>query len=178
MKFSIFRDSEKAEIQELFIQTFSDSEGPSEGKLIGRLVLDIMIETDDKDLLGFVATKNEQIVGCIFFTRLLFDAPVEAFLLSPVAVHSNHQGKTIGQKLIKFGLDQLKKKGVKLVFTYGDPKFYSKVGFEHVSEDLAKAPFELTQPEGWICQSLDGSKIEALPGSPRCVKAFNNSEYW
>lgn len=178
MKFSIYKDSEKPEIQELFTQTFSDSEGQSEGELIGNLVLDLMNETGDKDILGFVATENEQIVGCIFFTRFSFDAPVEAFLLSPVAVHSNHQGKTIGQKLIKFGLDQLKEKGVKLVFTYGDPKFYSQVGFEHVSEDLAKAPFKLTQPEGWLCQSLDGSKIEALSGSSRCVKAFNNSEYW
>ena len=97
MKFSIFKDSEKSEIQDLFIQTFSDSEGQSEGKLIGRLVLDVMNETDDEDLLGFVATKNEQIVGCIFFTRLLFDTPVEAFLLSPVAVHPNHQGKTIAK---------------------------------------------------------------------------------
>ena len=178
MKLSICKDAEKPEIQELFTQTFSDSEGQSEGRLIGSLVFDLMNETDDKDIFGFVATENEQIIGCIFFTRLSFDAPVEAFLLSPVAVHSNHQGKTIGQTLINFGLDQLKEKAVQLVFTYGDPKFYSQVGFEHVSEDLAKAPFELTQPEGWLCQSLDGSKIEILPGSSRCVKAFNNSEYW
>jgi len=178
LKLSIFKDAERREIQELFTQTFSDSEGQSEGKLIGRLVSDLMNETDDKDILGFVATENEQIVGSIFFTRLSFDAPVEVFLLSPVAVHSNHQGKTIGQTLIKFGLDQLKKRGVKLIFTYGDPKFYSQVGFEHVSEDLVKAPFELTQPEGWLCHSLDGSKIETLSGSSRCVKAFNNSEYW
>lgn len=178
MKFSMVKDSEKPEIQALFTQTFSDSEGQSEGELIGRLVLDLMNETDDKDILGFVATENEQIVGCILFTRLSFDAAVKAFLLSPVAVHSNHQGKTIGQQLIKFGLDQLKENGVELVFTYGDPKFYSKVGFEHVSEGLAKPPFELTQPEGWLCQSLDGSQVEALSGSSRCVKAFNNSEYW
>jgi len=178
LKLLIWKDAEKPEIQELFTQTFSDSEGPSEGKLIGGLVLDLMNETDDKDIFGFVATENKQIVGCIFFTKLSFDAPVTAFLLSPVAVHSNHQGKTIGQTLIRFGLEQLKKNGVQLVFTYGDPKFYSRVGFEHVSENLAKAPFELTQPEGWLCQSLDGSKIEALPGSSRCVRAFNNSEYW
>jgi len=178
LKLSICKDAEKPEIQDLFTQTFSDSEGQSEGKLIGSLVLDLMNQTDDKDILGFIATENEQIVGCIFFTRLSFDAPVEVFLLSPVAVHSNHQGKTIGQTLINFGLNQLKERGVKLVFTYGDPKFYSQVGFEHVSEDLAKAPFALTQPEGWLCQSLDGSKIEVLSGSSRCVKAFNNPKIW
>jgi len=178
VKFSIWNKSAKSEIQKLFTRTFSDSEGPSEGDLVGRLVLELMTKTDEKDILGFVAIEDERIVGCIFFTRLLFDAPVDALLLSPVAVHSDYQGKATGQNLVKFGLGQLKEKGVKLVFTYGDPDFYSRVGFEPVSEALAKAPFELSRPEGWLCQSLDGSVIESLPGRARCVKAFNNSEYW
>jgi predicted N-acetyltransferase YhbS len=178
MKFSIYKNSEKSEIQELFTQTFSDSEGQSEGEVIGSLVLDVMNQTDDQDIFGFIATEADQMVGSIFFTRMLFDTPVEAFLLSPVAVQTDHQGKTIGQNLIKFGLEHLKQEGVRLAFTYGDPKFYSRVGFNHVSEKLAKAPFDLSQPEGWLCKSLDGSKIEALQGSARCVQAFNNPEIW
>jgi predicted N-acetyltransferase YhbS len=117
-------------------------------------------------------------VGSIFFTRLSFDILLDAFLLSPVAVHTDHQGKGVGQRLIGFGIDQLKKKGVKLVFTYGDPNFYSKVGFRHISEDIVKAPFKLAQPEGWLCQSLDDGEIASLSGSLRCVKALNNPEYW
>lgn len=178
MKLSIFKESDKPETQQLFTKTFSDSESQSEGDLIGSLVLGLMNDTEPQDIFGFVATEKEQIIGCIFFTRLSFDAPVEAFLLSPVAVHTNHQGKGIGQRLINFGIAQLKEKGVKLVFTYGDPNFYSKVGFEHILEDKAPAPFELTQPEGWLCQSLDGGEIEPLSGSARCVKAFNKPEYW
>jgi predicted N-acetyltransferase YhbS len=178
MKLSKYKESDRPEIQRLFAKTFSDSESQSEGHLIGHLVLGLMNETEPQDIFGFVATEKEQIIGCIFFTRLSFDAPVEAFLLSPVVVHTNHQGAGIGQRLINFGIDQLKEKGVKLVFTYGDPNFYSKVGFEHISEDKAKAPFELTQPEGWLCQSLDGGEIEPLSGRARCVKAFNKPEYW
>lgn len=178
MKFSLSKNADQLEIQHLFTKTFSDSEGQSEGALIGRLVLDLMNETDSRDIFGFVATENEQIIGSIFFTRLSFDAPVEAFLLSPVAVHTNHQGKGVGQRLIHFGVEWLKGKGVNLVFTYGDPNFYSKVGFGPISEDMAKAPFELTQPEGWLCQSLDDGEIEPLSGISRCVKAFNNPEYW
>lgn len=178
MKYSIYTDSEQTEIIDLFTRTFSDSEGEVEGKLIGGLVSDLLSETADQDLLGFVARENGQPVGSIFFTTLSFDAHVNAFLLSPVAVHTNHQGKTIGQQLIKFGLGQLAGKGVELVFTYGDPAFYSKVGFQQVSEDFAKAPFELTQPEGWLCQSLDGGQLETSLGGSRCVEAFNKSEYW
>lgn len=49
---------------------------------------------------------------------------------------------------------------------------------EHVSVDLIRVPFELSQPEGWLCRSLDGSEIEALSGSPRCVKALSHFDYW
>ncbi|WP_319524192.1 N-acetyltransferase [uncultured Desulfosarcina sp.] len=178
MKLSAYKKSDQSEIQQLFTKTFSDSEGRSEGALIGQLVLDLMNETEPYDIFGFVATENEKIIGSIFFTRLSFDAPVEAFLLSPVAVHTNHQGKGVGQRLIDFGIDRLKEEGVKLVFTYGDPNFYSKAGFGLISEDTAKAPFELTQPEGWLCQSLDGGEIGPLTGVPRCVKALNKPEYW
>ena len=180
MKFSTYKDFEQTAIVDLFTQTFSNSEGESEGKLIGSLVSDLMSGTDDQDLLGFVASADGQVVGSIFFTKLFFDAPSEVFLLAPVAVSTNQQGKSIGQQLIQFGLDQLAGKGVKLVFTYGDPAFYSKVGFQQVSEDFAKAPFELSQPEGWLCQSLDGGQLELETslGSSRCVEAFNKSEYW
>jgi len=178
MKLSEYEESDKAEIQQLFTKVFSESETQSAGDLVGGLVLGLMNETSAQDISGFVATENGQIVGCAFFTRLSFDVSVEAFLLSPVAVHTKYQGKGIGQRLINFGIDQVKQKGVRLIFTYGDPDFYSKVGFEPISEDKTKAPFELTQPEGWLCQSLDGGKIGALPGRTRCVKAFNNPEYW
>lgn len=178
MKLSAYQAADKSEIQQLFSKTFADSEGQSEGELIGRLVLDLMTETDAKDIFGFVATENQKIIGGIFFTRLSFDTPAEAFLLSPVAVHTDHQGKKVGQQLINFGLAQLKKKGVQLVFTYGDPDFYARVGFEVISEDLAKAPLELTHPEGWLCQSLDGGEMGPLPGISRCVKAFDKPAYW
>ncbi|WP_201344448.1 GNAT family N-acetyltransferase [Thiohalobacter sp. COW1] len=85
-----------------------------------------MNNTGARDISGFVVTEHERIICCIFFTRLTFDTPVEAFLLSPVAVDTKYQGRGIGQRLINFGLDQLKAQGVKLVFTYGDPGFYSR----------------------------------------------------
>lgn len=178
MKISTYGEFPESQIQGLYGQTFSDSEGQAEGEVIAALVHDILSETDDADLLGFVATDGNKLVGCILFTRLLFDELIKAFLLSPVAVHSEYQGKGVGQELITFGLAQLEDRGVNLVFTYGDPRYYSRVGFEQISEDVAKAPFTLSQPEGWLAQSLNGEKIEPLKGSSRCVAAFNNSELW
>jgi len=178
MNFSTYKKSDIEEIKQLFLRVFSDSEGQEEGSLIGSLVLDIMTSTDAQDIYGFIATENDQIIGSIFFTRLAFENSENAFILSPVAIHTNHQGKGIGQNLINFGIKHLKENSVRLVFTYGDPNFYSKVGFRCITETIAKAPFELSQPEGWLCQSLVSDEIRPIAGNSRCVEALNKPEYW
>ena len=137
-----------------------------------------MTATDAQNLYGFVATENEQIIGSILFTRLTFQNKVNAFILSPVAVHTNYQGKGIGQKLINFGISHLKENGIKIVFTYGDPAFYSKVGFKQITEKIAKAPLKMTHPEGWLGQSLVSDEIEPIAGYSYCVEALNKPEYW
>lgn len=178
MEISTYKNSDFDEIKQLFTKVFSDSEGQAEGSLIGSLVSDLMISTDSQNIYGFKAVENNKIIGSIFFTKLTFENDINAFLLSPVAIHTNHQGKGIGQSLIKFGINHLKEKGVKLAFTYGDPNYYSKVGFRCISEALVKAPLKLTQPEGWLCQSLVGDEIEPIAGNSYCVKALNKPEYW
>ena len=178
MNLLLYSPSNIDEIKQLFTKVFSDSEGQSEGLLIGDLVYDLMTGTDTQDLYGFVAIKNEKIIGSIFFSRMTFETEVNAFILSPVAIHTNYQRKGVGQKLINFGIKHLKEKRVGLVFTYGDPKFYSKVGFSIISEKFVKAPLTLTYPEGWLAQSLVGEEIEPITGDSYCVEALNNPEYW
>jgi predicted N-acetyltransferase YhbS len=178
MELTPYKKSEKSKIKQLFYNVFSEAEGESEGSIIANLVLDLINGTKDQDIFGFVAKEKEQLVGAVFFTRLSFKAPVEAFILSPAAVRTSCQRKGIGRKLINHGIEQLKRNGVKLVFTYGDPDFYSKVGFRWISEDIVKAPLALTQPEGWLCQSLVGDEIVPISEKMRCVDALNKPEYW
>ena len=178
MKLSAYKKSDIEEIEQLFFKVFSDSAGQEEGSLIRSLVLDLITNTDAQDIYGFIATENKKIIGSIFFTRLAFENSDNAFILSPVAIDTNQQGKGIGQNLINFGIKYLKEHGVRLVFTYGDPKFYSKVGFRCITETVAKAPLEMSQPEGWLCQSLVGDDIKPIRGNSRCVEALNKPEYW
>lgn len=103
---------------------------------------------------------------------------MNALLLSPVAVLSSYQRKGVGQKLITFALDSLKENGVELAFTYGDPNFYSKVGFSLISESTVKAPLTLSYPEGWLGKSLINQKIEPISGHSYCVDALNKPEIW
>ena len=109
---------------------------------------------------------------------MTFDSDLEAFILSPVAIDTDYQKKGIGQKLILFGIDYLKQKQIALLFTYGDPNYYKKVGFQQVSETVIKAPLKLTYPEGWLAQSLVKDVIEPIEGPSTCVNALNHQHYW
>ena len=100
------------------------------------------------------------------------------FLLSPLAVATARQGFGIGQELLGQALEALRSDGVDVVATYGDPAFYGKVGFEPVSEDRARAPLPLSQPIGWIGQSLSGGQLTPLKGPGTCVAALNDPALW
>lgn len=84
----------------------------------------------------------------------------------------------IGQGLINHDLRELKRRGVEIVTTYGDPSFYSKVGFRPLSQGVIRAPHELTQPEGWLGQSLAGDSINTVLGRCSCVDALDDPAYW
>ena len=178
MKTSIYKPNNADEIEQLFIKTFSDSEGRSEGEAIGSLVRDFMDNTDANDLYCFIATEHEQIIGGVFFTKMIFESGINAFILSPMATLTDHQGKGVGQKLINFGLKTLKEDGVELAITYGDPNFYSKVGFGVVTEKVVPTPLTLSYPEGWLSQSLISNEIEPIAGKSYCVKELNKPELW
>lgn len=178
MNFEIYESSSANEVKELFTNVFTNSEGQAEGDLIGNLAFELQETTSPEDLFGFVARDGQKVIGCIFFTRLEFEVQINAFILSPVAVATKYQNQGIGKKLIKFGIKNLKKNNVELLITYGDPNYYAKVGFKHISENMIKAPLKLTYPTGWLAQSLVSEHIEPIKGNSTCVGALNNQQYW
>lgn len=178
MDFRQHTQNDSQAIASLFTSVFTKTEGEAEGKLIGQLAKDLLEKTATHDLYGFIAVDNSQVVGTIFLSRVKFENGIESFILSPVAVHSDHQRNGIGQALIHHGLSELKHRGVSIVLTYGDPRFYHKVGFRNISHELIKAPFPLSQPEGWLGQSLSDGSIETLSGSCTCVEALSDAKYW
>jgi predicted N-acetyltransferase YhbS len=172
------RPNDAAAIEHLFHSTFSASEGAAEGRRIGILVQSLVATRLADDVLGFVAADQEGIIGAILFSRLRYPEDVEVFMLSPVAVHPDRQVEGVGQRLITAGLQALKEQGVAVVVTYGDPDFYSRVGFQPVSPDALPQPLALSQPEGWLAKSLAGKEIPSLSTPAQCVDAFKDPAYW
>ncbi|WP_462322844.1 GNAT family N-acetyltransferase [Halochromatium sp.] len=179
MQFSTDTQGREAAIIELFRATFTASEGEEEGALIGDLVRNLLASTAERDRFVFVTEGDGAIIGGIIFSRLSYAQDHRTvFVLGPVAVATDQQGKGIGQRLLSHGLARLRSAGVDIVLTYGDPTYYEKVGFRPISEADATAPFKLSQPEGWLAQSLTDRSLTPLKGPPRCVDALNDPVFW
>lgn len=178
VEFSRILPESVAEARILFRNVFSQSESEEEGVLVERVVHELTDELDKEAVVGFGAWVSGGLIGAIFFSRMTFEHGLQAFLLAPVGVETNHQGRGIGQALIQHGLNKMKRSGVQFVATYGDPSFYSRVGFESLPEQLVQPPFVLSQPEGWLGQSLEGRDMKTYSGRFTCVQAFNNASLW
>jgi putative acetyltransferase len=178
MNYKILDNKNEKQITELFTSVFTASEGENEGKLIGNLSSELASNIDNEKIICFGVYENEILTGSIFFTNLRFNESILVYMLAPVAVNTEHQGKGIGQALINYGINELKKRSVNVIITYGDPSFYSKVGFQALSENIIQAPLKLSMPFGWLGQSLTGEPIQPINEHPVCVKEFNNPVYW
>ncbi|WP_040725096.1 GNAT family N-acetyltransferase [Thiomicrorhabdus sp. Kp2] len=178
MNYKILDKNSHNQVTSLFTSVFTSSEGEDEGQLIGNLVSALSSDIDNEEIICIGAYESESLIGSIFFTRLRFDKPIQVYMLAPVAVSAEYQGKGIGQSLINFGLNELKSRSVDVAITYGDPSFYSKVGFQALPESVIQAPLKLSMPEGWLGQSLVEGAIPTIKERPTCVKAFNDPIYW
>ncbi len=167
------------EIVALFTATFANSEGAEEGNLIGGLVREMLATLPEDDMTVFCALEDGALVGTIVFTRLSFPSDNRwVVLLSPVAVATSAQGRGVGQALIRHGLHRLRRDGVDVAVTYGDPSFYGRIGFQPVTELVVPAPLTLQFPVGWQAQSLTEQPLEPLPGPSRCVAPLDNPDLW
>ena len=178
MNHKILDKNSQKEVTDLFTSVFTSSEGETEGRLIGKLVSELSSGTDNQEIICFGTYEEGSIIGSIFFTRLRFNEAIQVYMLAPVAVSTKHQGKGVGQALINYGLNELKNRSVTVAITYGDPSFYSKVGFKALPENVIQAPLKLSMPEGWLGNSLTEAPILPINNRPTCVKEFNDPVYW
>lgn len=179
MHFSMDDGTDAQGIADLFGATFSASEGAEEGALIAALARRLIAETPAGDLRLFTARDGGRRVGAIIFSRLSYGGDTRTvFVLGPVAVASDRQGEGIGQGLIAHGLAALRREGVDIAVTYGDPAYYGRIGFRPIREEDMPAPYPLQQPEGWLGQSLTDAPLTPLAGPAQCVPAFDDPAFW
>ncbi len=171
----------EAQIVALFEDTFTQSENAGEGALIAKLAGELMQAAPPKDILVLSAQAQDsrRLAGCIFLSRLSCAGDDRAlFILSPVAVAPRFQRQGVGQGLIRHGLDRLREQGVAYCVTYGDPAYYSRIGFRQISPKMVRPPLPLSHPDGWLGQSLTKAEQAPFAGRSTCVDALARPEYW
>jgi putative acetyltransferase len=169
-----FNPDDALALSELFLNTFTDSEGPEEGQLIFELTNSLI--TTPGVCIVIARNKEEELTAGAIFSPLKLSIHEKAFLLSPMAVATAYQRQGIGQKLITYGIDILSAEQTDFIFTYGDPNYYAKTGFKPVSEDLVKAPMKLSYPHGWLLNQT--ADIHMRPCKSDCVEALRKQVYW
>ncbi|ODP95729.1 MULTISPECIES: GNAT family N-acetyltransferase [Salinivibrio] len=159
-------------------ETFTHSEGADTGEVIHHLIDKLLGETPREDCHGWGMLDGEQLVGAVFFSRLTYPHTDKVALLSPMAIYPDYQRQGHGKALINAGLEQLRTLGYQAVVTYGDPAFYTQLGFHPADHIEVVPPHTLSYPHGWLAQSLIDSDLPALGAKPCCVDAFNQADLW
>lgn len=179
MDFRLGHKGHEDDIRSLFTQSFGDAAGAEEGAAISAFVTDMMQTTPPDDLVVWSAYDGDVQLGGAMFSRMRYPQDARTvFIMSPVAVRSKSQKSGVGQRLIRHGLDDLRARGVDVVLTYGDPQYYGKTGFAQISEQEARPPLTLSQPEGWLMQALTEAGAAPLKGPSHCVPALEKPELW
>lgn len=168
------KSSELDAIHALHVDAF----GKSEGELVAQLSCDILNDESAKPLLSLVVEEKENIIGHVIFSSMTIEGSedVSAYILAPLAVSKSKQKQGLGTTLIQKGLDELKGRGVDLVFVYGDPNYYGRTGFK--AGHSITAPYELEYPEAWMAQELKAGVLSKFQGAAKCCSSLMSRKYW
>src|SRR5262249_31321273 len=110
--------------------------------------------------VSLVAEDQSGILGHILFSRLeVRDAgrPLTGFVaLAPLAVLPERQGRGIGSRLVRGGLEACRQRGERVVVVLGDPAYYGRFGFRG---ELAARLESVYAPAHWMALELTAGAL-------------------
>ena len=125
-----------------------------------------------KVTLSLVAEDGGQIVGHVMFTPgRIGKIPVEA--MAPVAVRPERQGVGIGSAIIRAGLANLRQAGQRIVIVEGNPKYYTRFGFQDATP--LGITCEFNPPPGcFMVQELAEGALQGVHGMAYFAEEFQS----
>jgi putative acetyltransferase len=139
---------------------------PDEADLVDRLRSEGLV------LASLVAEYGTQITGHILFSRMWIDTArdsVPAAALAPMAVAPPYQRQGIGGRLIRSGLDRLRKRGEEIVIVVGHPDYYPRFGFTTENARSLESPFPR---HAFMALELSPGALDGACGKVRYPAAF------
>jgi putative acetyltransferase len=154
-------------IHRLNLVAFDD--GP-EAALVDRL------RSACREYLAFVAVEDDAVVGYILFTPAAVDGcPAAGMGLAPMAVLPSRQGKGIGSRLVRHGLDYLRQAGCPFVIVLGHPEYYPRFGFEVASNHKLRCQWEGVPDEAFMVVVFDAAALPKQGGVARYRDEFDDA---
>jgi putative acetyltransferase len=95
-----------------------------------------MLRESCGDLLSLVAIAEGQAVGHILFSPVTIDGAdlhPEGMGLAPMAVLPAYQGRGVGSRLVRAGLERLQEASIPFVVVLGHANYYPRFGFHPAS---------------------------------------------
>lgn len=82
-----------------------------------------------------VAVSNQNVIGYVVLSKVMLDPDngLKCLGLGPIAVAKEFQGRGIGSKLMKAAIQKCQLMGIDAIFLLGDPKYYSRFGFQQTT---------------------------------------------
>ena len=113
-----------SDIRGVIAAAFANGKG-TENDIVDRLRRNGTLE------MSLVAERDGRIIGHVAFSPVRLNGePSKIVALGPLAVHPNNQGNGIGSRLVRTGLAKMAAAGATGCVVLGDPKYYSRFGFE------------------------------------------------
>jgi putative acetyltransferase len=143
--------------------------GP-EAALVDRL------RTSCEQYLAFVAVEDGVVVGHVLFSPAIVDGSnVVGMGLAPMAVLPAHQRKGIGSRLVRHGLEFLRKSDCPFVIVLGHPEYYPRFGFEAASKYKLRSQWEGVPDEAFMVIVLNSNALPKKGGVARYRDEFNDA---
>ena len=80
--------------------------------------------------ISLVAVEGGDVMGHVAFSPVTVEGVTLGLGLAPVAVRADRRGRGVAERLVREGLGLCRNAAVGLVVVLGDPRYYTRFGFE------------------------------------------------
>ena len=147
-------------------------EQPTEANIVDKL------RQSCSDALFLVAEEDGKIVGHIAFTPVVIEsrkAKTEGMGLAPMAVLPGLQRRGVGSKLVREGLEILRKRDCPFVIVLGHPEYYPRFGFEPTSKYNIKCQWQGIPDEAFMIIVFDLNTLRNASGVAKYRAEFDEA---
>ncbi len=159
---------------------YSHAFSPEEAPLMDKLTRDLLETQSTPETLCLGLRVDDRLIAVMGLSPIEFvsEAAISGYVLAPLAVHAEFQGRGYARQLIEGGIQQLSHQGVDIVCVYGDPDFYGKFGFDVSLGTRFSPPYALEFPLGWHARKISDIEVPLESLRFQCVSALSDPIYW